>query len=48
MDGIQETVAIALKQLRERVVSGEFGKDDDFNKEALDQAYDDDVSYMAQ
>lgn len=48
MDGIQETIAIALKQLRERVEGGEFGKGDNFNKEALDQAYDDDVSYMAQ
>ena len=48
MDGIQETVVIALKHLVDRVEYGEFGKGDDFNKDAFNEAFDDDVSYMAQ
>ncbi len=39
MDGIQETVYYALRDLARRVESGEFGEGDDFDDTSMDASY---------
>ncbi len=47
MSGIQDTVAIALHDLRIQVLDGKFGEGDDFDAIAFDDALDE-ITSVAQ
>lgn len=43
MDGIQKTVALALRKMADDVEQGKYGEDDDFDPEPFEADVEDDV-----